>query len=91
MNYFLIYMLIVAELFFISLYFLTHWLKYRRRFSDIVFFILSSLLGVSYFFFGLEYFNIATKNIQIVIDTVISVCLGFFFVRSMNKELKNKE
>lgn len=90
MTSFLVYALIVCELFFIGLYFLTHWLKYRRRFSDIVFFVLSVLLGISYLLYGFEYFFIQTKLLQIIVDIIISLCLGFFFVKSMSKELKNK-
>lgn len=90
MTYFLIYLIIVSELFFISLYFISHWLRYKRRVSDIFFSIITFLLSLSYLFFSLEFVT-TTKLIQIIIDLCIAIFLAYFFIKSMGSEIKIKK
>jgi hypothetical protein len=79
----------VFEFLCISLFFLLLWKKYRRRAFDRKLSFISLLLASTYFLFNLEFLGYDTKLIQFIIDGIIAIILGYYFIKSMLTEIKN--
>jgi hypothetical protein len=88
---FLIYGTITLELLVIALYFFVNRKLHKRRFSDISFCVIASILALSYFLYGLELFFLDTKFLQIIIDSCLMVGLAFYFIRQMLENIKDKK
>jgi hypothetical protein len=83
---FLIYLFIVIELVLISIYFLIHYIKYRRRYSDMFVGVTSLLFSMSFLLYSFEHLHIETKLSQSIIDIILSITIAIFFILVLRKE-----
>ena len=83
---FIMYIFICVELVLISIYFILHYIKLRRRLSDIFTGITSFLLSISFFLYSFEHLSFRTKFGQSVIDIFLAICIAVFFIIILKKE-----